>query len=59
MWIHNVGSLCTLRLNIDLTSEVKRRASKTGKIFNRAVSDGSANQDFIGIALPKYKKLSL
>ena len=35
----------------DLTSETNLRASKTGNKLSRAVSEGSLNQDLIGIAL--------
>ena len=37
------------------TSETNLRASNTGRRFNNAVSLGSLNQDFIGIALSKNK----
>ena len=41
---------------MDLTSDVNRRASRTGSKFNRALSDGSANQETIGIPLSENKK---
>lgn len=41
---------------MDLTSDVNRRASRTGSKFNRALSDGSANQETIGIPLSVNEK---
>lgn len=40
---------------MDLTSAVNLRASNIGSIFKRALSDGSANHDFIGMALSRHK----
>ncbi len=42
---------CRFLLSTERTSLVKRRASRTGSRFSRAVSLGSQNQDLIGIAL--------
>lgn len=40
-----------MRLRIDLTSETNLRASSIGRRLSKAVSEGSANHDFIGMAL--------
>lgn len=40
-------------LRMDLTSETNLSASNTGKRLSRAVSDGSLNQDLMGIALSR------
>ena len=46
-------TLCASRFldKTDLTSETNLRASSTGSKLSRAVSDGSLNQDLMGIAL--------
>lgn len=44
---------CRFRDSTERTSAVKRSASKTGRRLSRATSDGSENQDFIGIALSR------
>lgn len=49
---HDIGR-CKFLPKIDLTSLVNLNASRMGRRFNRAVSDGSANQETIGIALSK------
>jgi len=51
-----VSCVCSLRPNIDRTSDVNLNASSIGRRFNRAVSDGSANHDLIAIALSESTK---
>ena len=46
-------------LRMDLTSDTNLRASKTGKRLSKAVSEGSLNQDLIGIALSEAVKLDV
>ena len=46
---------CRFRLSMDRTSETNLSASNIGRRFNNAVSDGSANQDLIGMALSADK----
>lgn len=46
---------CKFLDNTDLTSAVKRNASNTGSKFSNAMSVGSENHDFIGIALSEKK----
>ena len=46
---------CKFLPSIDRTSFVKRSASSIGNKFNKAVSEGSANQETIGIAFSKKK----
>src|SRR5687768_14143701 len=41
---------CKFRPRMDRTSDVRRKASRNGRIFNRQVSVGSLNQDLIGMA---------
>ena len=50
--------LCASRFldRTDLTSETNLRASNTGSRLSSAVSDGSLNQDLIGIALSEKKE---
>ena len=42
---------CRLRLKMERTSPTNLNASSIGSKFSSAVSDGSANQDLIGMAL--------
>ena len=42
---------------MDRTSETNLRASNTGRRLSKAVSDGSANQDLIGMALSANKMI--
>ena len=55
---HSNG-LCRFLPNIERTSLEKRSASRTGSRLSNAVSEGSANQDTIGIALSKKKNKEL
>ena len=47
-----------MRLRIDLTSETNLRASSIGRRLSNAVSEGSANHDFIGMALSEMEKVT-
>ena len=47
-----------MRLRIDLTSETNLRASSIGRRLSNAVSEGSANHDFIGMALSGMEKVT-
>lgn len=49
---HRTGR-CRFLPRIERTSFVNRNASRIGSKFSNAVSDGSANQETIGIALSK------
>lgn len=48
---HHKTGRCKFLPSMDRTSLVNRNASNIGNKFNRAVSEGSANQETIGIAL--------
>ena len=50
---HHSECACRFRLRIERTSLAKRNASNMGRRFSRAVSEGSANHDLIGIALSR------
>lgn len=50
---HQWRCASVFRDKTDLTSETNLRASRTGSRLSRAVSLGSLNHDFIGIALSR------